>query len=64
MLVVTDHMDYFQQIRKVFAHAHGFVAVPFPRMADESGQIVGTNFERKYIAQGRPFYSMALLRYE
>ena len=64
LLVVTDHMDYFQQIRKVFADARGFVKIPFPRMADDSGQIVGTNFERKYIAQGRPFYSTALLRYE
>lgn len=64
LLVVTDHLDYFQQIRRVFASAWGFVAIPFPRMADESGQIVGTNFERKYIAQGRPFYSTALLRYE
>jgi tRNA (guanine-N7-)-methyltransferase len=64
VLVVTDHMDYFEQIRKVFANARGFVSISFPRMADESGQIVGTNFERKYIAQGRPFYSAALLRYE
>ena len=63
LLVVTDHMDYFQQIRKVFARAEGFVPIAFPQMADESGQIVGTNFERKYIAQGRPFYKLARLRY-
>ena len=28
----------------------------------EDGEIVGTNFEKKYIAQGRPFYSLARMK--
>jgi len=62
-LVVTDHMGYFQHIRRVLGGAEGFVATPMPKMAGESGELVGTNFERKYIAQGRAFYSAALMRY-
>ena len=63
LLVVTDHMGYFQHIRRVLGAAEGFVRTPMPKMAGESGELVGTNFERKYIAQGRPFYSAALMRY-
>lgn len=63
LLIVTDHLDYFQQIRKVLGVAEGFADIPMPPMTDKSGEIVGTNFERKYIAQGRPFYNIARLRY-
>ena len=63
LLIVTDHLDYFEHIRRVVARATGFVPVPFPQMGDTEGELVGTNFERKYIAQGRPFYKAALMRY-
>jgi tRNA (guanine-N7-)-methyltransferase len=63
LLIVTDHLDYFKHIRRVVAAATGFVSVPFPQMGDTQGELVGTNFERKYIAQGRPFYKAALMRY-
>jgi len=63
LLVVTDHLDYFRQIQKVLNQAEGFADVPMPRMADESGELVGTNFERKYIAQGKAFYKAMRLRY-
>ena len=59
VLVVTDHAGYFEQIRNVFDRAEGFAIVPFPQMADAAGEVVGTNFERKYIAEGRPFYATA-----
>lgn len=62
-IIVTDHLDYFYQIRQVVGRAKGFARVPMPQMADREGELVGTNFERKYIAQGRPFYSLACLRY-
>jgi len=62
LIVVTDHRGYFEQIQSVLAHAAGWARVPMPRMADTSGELVGTNFERKYIAQGRPFYSAARMR--
>lgn len=63
LLIVTDHLDYFYQIRAVLEKAKGFAHVPMPRMTDKEGVLVGTNFERKYIAQGRPFYSVARMKY-
>ena len=63
LIIVSDHLGYFEHIQRVFAVAAGFVEVQMPQMADADDEIVGTNFERKYIAQGRAFYSMALLRY-
>jgi len=62
-IVVTDHMDYFVQIRRVLNDLCGMASIPMPNMADRDGEIVGTNFERKYIAQGRPFYSTAKMKY-
>ncbi|MFP4107126.1 MAG: tRNA (guanosine(46)-N7)-methyltransferase TrmB [Phycisphaerae bacterium] len=63
LLIVTDHLDYFQQIQRVFTRAEGFCRIPFPEMHDTEGEIVGTNFERKYIAQGRPFFNIAHIKY-
>jgi len=63
LIVVTDHMDYFIQIRNVLDDLTGMATIPMPQTADADGEIVGTNFERKYIAQGRPFYSIAKMRY-
>ena len=63
LIVVTDHMDYFEQIRRVMRDAPGLASTPLPRMSDKSGEIVGTNFERKYIAQGRAFYGLAAMKY-
>jgi len=62
-IVVTDHMDYFLQIRRVLGDLVGMASIPMPQMADSDGEIVGTNFERKYIAEGRPFYSTAKMKY-
>ncbi len=63
LLVVTDHMDYFGHISRVLTDVPGLARIPFPRMADADAEVVGTNFERKYIGQGRRFYSLARLRY-
>jgi tRNA (guanine-N7-)-methyltransferase len=63
LIVVSDHMDYFLQIRLVLNDLAGMASIHMPQMADQDGEIVGTNFERKYIAQGRPFYSTAKMRY-
>ncbi|MCE5276426.1 MAG: tRNA (guanosine(46)-N7)-methyltransferase TrmB [Planctomycetaceae bacterium] len=60
--IVTDHREYFEQIRRVLAEASGFATIDFPSMTDAAGEITGTNFERKYIAQGRPFYSIARMK--
>jgi hypothetical protein len=32
-------------------------------VGSEDKGMVGTNFERKYIREGRPFYKLARLRY-
>jgi tRNA (guanine-N7-)-methyltransferase len=63
LIVITDHFDYARHIRRVLHEAPGFSRIAVPRMTDAEGELVGTNFERKYIAQGRPSYALALMRY-
>ncbi len=63
LILVTDHLEYFMHIRRVLANVDGFVQVAFPRMSDSEGEFAGTNFERKYIAQNRAFYNVALMKY-
>lgn len=57
--IVTDHKDYFEQIEPVI-HASRLEVIEYnrPGSADE-GEFVGTNFERKYRREGRPFYAIA-----
>jgi len=62
-IIVTDHQDYFRQIQEVAGRESGLAEASMPRMADRDGEVVGTNFERKYIAQGRPFYKLVRIRY-
>ena len=61
-ILATDHFDYSRHMRRVLQDAPGFARIPTPKMVDSDG-LVGTNFERKYLAEGRPVYSIALLRY-
>jgi tRNA (guanine-N7-)-methyltransferase len=63
LVIVTDHREYFRHIQDVVSQVTGLAVAPMPRMADREGEVVGTNFERKYIAQGRPFYNLARMRY-
>jgi len=63
LVVVTDHLDYARQIESVLGAAHGLARTAFRGMSDAAGELVGTNFERKYIRQGRRFYPAAWLRY-
>ncbi len=58
--IVTDHADYWEQIDATVRAAEGFDVVDYarPGSADE-GEVVGTNFERKYRREGRPFYAIA-----
>ena len=62
VLIVTDHREYFEHIQQVFCGAEKFASIDFPQMADKDDEVVGTNFERKYIAQGRPFHKLARMR--
>ena len=63
--VVTDHAGYFEHIRQVFSGFAGLVSIPFESpVRDQNGLVVGTNFERKYVLEQRPFYSIAALKPE
>lgn len=64
LAVVTDHRAYARQMAWVLLAQEGFATVPFPRThGAETGEVVGTNFERKYIAEGRRFFSLAVMKY-
>jgi tRNA (guanine-N7-)-methyltransferase len=60
--VVTDHKEYFEQMEAV-VKASPLKVIDYnrPGSANE-GEFVGTNFERKYRREGRPFYALAALR--
>lgn len=63
--VVTDHDEYWNWMQVHFARAEGalFDVRAFERPAGvEEGEIVGTNFERKYRREGRPFNACTLRR--
>ncbi len=57
--VVTDHAGYNEQIEATIkASPLQVIDYSRPGSAGE-GEVVGTNFERKYQREGRPFYAMA-----
>lgn len=62
--VATDHENYFEQMTDVAAAAVGaglFEETDFVRPAGaRQGECVGTNYERKYIRQGRQTFTLAL----
>ena len=59
--IATDHSDYFEQIKTVIASIGNKVEqIEFTSAAGADGdETAGTNFERKYIRQGRPIYTIA-----
>ena len=60
--IVTDHQGYFEQIDQVVrASPLQIVEYNKPGSAAE-GEFVGTNFERKYRREGRPFYAIAAVK--
>ena len=60
--IVTDHDDYFAWMEEHAAMVSDrFAREPFERPASaDEGEFVGTNFERKYRREGRPFNAMTL----
>lgn len=62
--IATDHTDYFEQMRNVADRAiesRRVKEIDFIRPAGaRDGEIVGTNYERKYIKEGRNTYTLAL----
>ena len=60
--VVTDHADYFEQIRKVAAAQDDKLEKMefLPTAGAGRGEWVGTNFERKYLKEQRPIFCLAV----
>ena len=58
--VVTDHQGYFEEHIEPSVRGSHLKVVDYnrPGSANE-GEFVGTNFERKYRREGRPFYAIA-----
>jgi tRNA (guanine-N7-)-methyltransferase len=60
--VVTDHQEYFEQIEPVIRGSQ-LKVVDYNRPGSAAdGEFVGTNFERKYRREGRPFYAIAAVK--
>ena len=60
--IATDHAEYFQWIMNVLAEQTERVQqVDFlPTTGTDTGEWVGTNFERKYLKDKRPIYTIAV----
>lgn len=56
--LVTDHADYFQQMCDVVGRSGLTVGDFAPPPSAAAGEVVGTNFERKFIKEGRTFNAM------
>ncbi len=62
--IVTDHPDYGEHIASVLADHDGPLqeAKYRPAAGAREGELVGTNFERKYIPEGRKFRAFARVK--
>lgn len=60
--VVTDHAGYWEQIDAVVRGSR-LAVTDYERPGSAAdGEVVGTNFERKYRREGRPFFAIAAVR--
>ncbi len=60
--VVTDHPDYWQQIEATVRGSQ-LAVIDYARPAHANqAEVVGTNFERKYAREGRPFHAIAAVK--
>ncbi|HEX8324555.1 MAG TPA: tRNA (guanosine(46)-N7)-methyltransferase TrmB [Tepidisphaeraceae bacterium] len=58
--VVTDHKGYWEENIEPTIKGSGLTIIDYARPGTAGeGETVGTNFERKYRVEGRPFYSIA-----
>jgi tRNA (guanine-N7-)-methyltransferase len=60
--VATDFAEYFEQIKSVFASkSDQLEQIDFlPTASAQIGEWVGSNFERKYLMEKRPIYTIAV----
>ncbi len=63
--VVSDAPDYFAAIRETLATRRNLVPCPYePPASAGDGELAGSNFERKYLVEGRPIQALAARRVE
>ena len=61
--VVTDHQGYFEENIEPTVRVSQLKVVDYNRPGSAAeGEFVGTNFERKYRREGRPFYAVAAVK--
>jgi tRNA (guanine-N7-)-methyltransferase len=61
--MVTDHQDYFEENIDPAIRASTLQVVEYNRPGSAGdGEFVGTNFERKYRREGRPFFALAAVK--
>ena len=61
--VVTDHKGYFEENIDPVVRGSKLTVVDYNRPGSAAeGEFVGTNFERKYRREGRPFYAVAAVK--
>jgi tRNA (guanine-N7-)-methyltransferase len=61
--VVTDHQGYFEEQIDPVIRSSPLKIVDYNRPGSAGeGEFVGTNFERKYRREGRPFYALAAMK--
>ncbi len=62
--LVTDHDDLWKWYEELMAASHDlFTRKEFaPPASAGEGEVVGTNFERKYRREGRPFHAATLIK--
>jgi tRNA (guanine-N7-)-methyltransferase len=60
--IATDHEEYFEQIKEVMSTCSGILEeIEFPRPAGaREGELTGTNYERKYLKDGRHVHTLAV----
>ena len=60
--IATDHAEYFEVIKELITTENNTLEeIEFiPPAGAEVGEWVGTNFERKYLKQNMPIYTLAL----
>jgi len=59
--IATDYGEYFEQIKELISAESRVEEIEFTRPAGaEDGELVGTNYERKYIKDKRDIYIIAV----
>jgi tRNA (guanine-N7-)-methyltransferase len=63
--IQTDHAEYFEQIRDLVTAHRGLCEIPFDDLGLGAEQdSVQTNFEIKYLREGRPIYRLATRKHD